>query len=74
MKTPETVKSLPPGNLGLPVIGESKNTEISNNLEQFNPDRFNPENSQEKPYSYIPFGGGMRECLAYPSGKPRTIA
>lgn len=32
---------------------------------EFNPDRFNPNLSEDrhKPYSYIPFGGGVRECL-----------
>ncbi|MEZ2240442.1 cytochrome P450 [Microcoleus sp.] len=30
--------------------------------DRFNPDRFNSERSA-KPFSYVPFGGGLRECL-----------
>jgi cytochrome P450 len=30
--------------------------------EQFNPENFNLP-KKEKPFSYVPFGGGMRECL-----------
>lgn len=33
--------------------------------DQFNPDRFSPKNGADHkiPFSYLPFGGGMRECL-----------
>lgn len=32
--------------------------------DQFDPDRFNPERAEDKQkYGYIPFGGGIRECL-----------
>jgi len=31
--------------------------------ERFDPDRFSSERSP-KPFSYVPFGGGLRECLA----------
>ena len=42
-----------------------KDTEIYQNPEQFNPDRFNSENAEDKnkTFGYIPFGGGIRECL-----------
>ncbi|MEB3280729.1 MAG: cytochrome P450 [Lyngbya sp.] len=36
---------------------------IYNEPEKFDPDRFYPEKTEEKPYGYVPFGGGMRECL-----------
>ena len=33
--------------------------------EKFNPERFNPTNAEDKkkPFCYLPFGGGVRECL-----------
>lgn len=33
--------------------------------EQFDPERFSPKRVEDagKPFSYVPFGGGMRECL-----------
>ncbi|MFB2881251.1 cytochrome P450 [Floridanema aerugineum] len=32
--------------------------------EKFDPERFSPERSEDKkPFSYVHFGGGMRECL-----------
>ncbi len=31
--------------------------------ERFDPDRWNPERVGDRPFSNIPFGGGMRECL-----------
>ena len=42
-----------------------KNPEIYPQPEKFNPDRFLPERAENKkyPYSYIPFGGGARECI-----------
>jgi len=42
-----------------------QDTEIYQNPEQFNPDRFNSENAEDKnkTFGYIPFGGGIRECL-----------
>ncbi len=38
---------------------------IYTNPKQFDPDRFSTERAEDKQYSfgYIPFGGGMRECL-----------
>ncbi len=42
-----------------------KDTEIYRSPEQFNPDRFNAENAEDKnkTFGYIPFGGGVRECI-----------
>jgi len=33
--------------------------------EQFDPDRFGPDRAEDKakPFSHVPFGGGLRECL-----------
>lgn len=33
--------------------------------ERFDPDRFSPERAEDKakPFSHVPFGGGLRECL-----------
>ncbi|MDJ0649144.1 MAG: cytochrome P450 [Xenococcaceae cyanobacterium MO_188.B19] len=33
--------------------------------EKFNPERFNPINAEDKkkPFCYLPFGGGVRECI-----------
>ena len=33
--------------------------------EQFDPERFDPERAEDKakPFSHVPFGGGLRECL-----------
>ena len=51
------------------VIYDLKSThqdpEIYTQPELFNPDRFNSLNKEDKkqPYSYLPFGGGLRECL-----------
>ncbi|MEL6903343.1 MAG: cytochrome P450 [Cyanobacteria bacterium J06606_4] len=50
------------------VLYEIKQTHMSsaeyNNPERFSPDRFdNNDDEKRKKYSYIPFGGGIRECL-----------
>lgn len=54
---------------GWNIIYEISQTHQSDSLYahpgQFNPDRFNPDQSQDQrqPFGYIPFGGGIRECL-----------
>ena len=42
-----------------------KDEELYPESDRFDPDRFNPENSAAKKasFGYIPFGGGLRECL-----------
>lgn len=38
--------------------------DLYENPEQFDPDRFSPERSENRQkYGYVPFGGGIRECL-----------
>ena len=40
-----------------------KDNSIYNEPETFDPERFSPERTEEQSYGYIPFGGGMRECV-----------
>ncbi|MBF2009193.1 MAG: cytochrome P450 [Chlorogloeopsis fritschii C42_A2020_084] len=42
-----------------------QDSQIYTHPEQFDPDRFSPERTQDKQklFSHIPFGGGIRECL-----------
>ena len=44
---------------------DHQDSEIYTHPDRFAPERFNNENREDKkqPYSYIPFGGGLRECL-----------
>lgn len=54
---------------GWNLIYQIPRTHLDNSLyaqaEQFDPERFNPERMENggKPFSYLPFGGGLRECL-----------
>lgn len=54
---------------GWSVLYEISLTHQDNELfltpEQFDPERFSPERAEDKvkPFSYVPFGGGVRECL-----------
>jgi cytochrome P450 len=51
---------------GWSVLSEITQTHHDSQLypepDRFDPDRFSPERSP-KPFSYVPFGGGLRECL-----------
>jgi retinoid hydroxylase len=41
-----------------------QDTAVYPDPDRFDPDRFNQERSANaKPFSYVPFGGGLRECL-----------
>lgn len=42
-----------------------KDSNVYTEPEQFDPQRFAPERSEDKakPFSHIPFGGGVRECI-----------
>jgi cytochrome P450 len=58
--------SIPKNWLVLYQIGRTHyDASIYPNPETFDPDRFSPEREQERKqlFGYIPFGGGLRECL-----------
>jgi cytochrome P450 len=42
-----------------------KDSSIYTETERFDPQRFNPERAEDKakPFSHLPFGGGVRECI-----------
>ncbi|HEY9878320.1 MAG TPA: cytochrome P450 [Leptolyngbyaceae cyanobacterium] len=42
-----------------------KDSDTFSTPDQFDPERFNPERAEDKakPFSLVPFGGGLRECL-----------
>lgn len=52
-------------NIQYQIAQTHKDEEIYPQSDRFDPDRFAPENSVDKQasFSYIPFGGGLRECL-----------
>lgn len=47
------------------VARTHQDTELYTKPEQFDPQRFGPERAEDKPkpFGYMPFGGGVRECL-----------
>jgi retinoid hydroxylase len=58
--------SIPKGCLVLYQIAQThEDANIYNNPDRFDPDRFAPDKAEDKQQSfgYIPFGGGLRECL-----------
>jgi retinoid hydroxylase len=58
--------SIPQGWSVLYQIGKThQDTTVYTQPESFDPQRFDPERAEDKskPFSYIPFGGGVRECL-----------
>jgi retinoid hydroxylase len=55
--------AIPKGSLALYEIGEThKDSSLHPNPKQFDPKRFDPDRVSQ-PFSYVPFGGGVRECL-----------
>ena len=49
----------------IPVAGLHLDPDFWENPEDYNPDRFLPENKNEiKPFTYLPFGLGPRNCIA----------
>jgi len=58
--------SIPQGWSVLYQVGKTHQDEsIYNQPEKFDPERFNSQRTEDKikPFGYVPFGGGMRECL-----------
>ncbi|BAQ61940.1 cytochrome P450 [Geminocystis sp. NIES-3708] len=47
------------------ILQTHQDETIYHDKDKFDPDRFSPENSLEKQkkFSFVPFGGGLRECL-----------
>ena len=47
------------------ILQTHKQPEVFPEEQKFDPDRFSPENmaDKQKNFGYVPFGGGLRECL-----------
>lgn len=58
--------SIPQGWSALYQIGKThQDTSVYDLPDRFDPDRFSPERAEDKstPFSYMTFGGGVRECI-----------
>uniref|UniRef100_A0A182PYV8 Uncharacterized protein n=1 Tax=Anopheles epiroticus TaxID=199890 RepID=A0A182PYV8_9DIPT len=62
---------LPKGlNVVIPVYAIHYDAEYYPDPERFDPDRFAPEASSNRtPYTFLPFGGGPKNCIGYRQGK-----
>ncbi len=45
------------------ILGTHLNETIFSPAKQFNPENFNLNQKKIEPFTYIPFGGGLRECI-----------
>jgi cytochrome P450 len=52
-------------NIQYQIAQTHKDKEIYQECDRFDPDRFSPERieDKQKSFGYVPFGGGLRECL-----------
>lgn len=57
--------TLPTGqNIVIPVYALHRDSDLYENPEKFNPERFVLEEQQKRhPYAYIPFSAGSRNCI-----------
>lgn len=64
-KVPNSHFTIPKGMLVLvPVYGIHHDPDIYENPEEFDPNRFSPEQIQQRPSgSFLPFGDGPRNCI-----------
>lgn len=50
--------------VSIPVLGIHRNGDYYDNPNKFDPERFSDENKKFiKPYTYLPFGVGPRNCI-----------
>ncbi|CAD7083927.1 unnamed protein product [Hermetia illucens] len=60
----EGVKLVPGDSISIPIVGLHRDPDYFPNPDKFDPERFSPENKDQiKPFTYIPFGVGPRNCI-----------
>jgi len=64
-RIPGTNIDIPKGTtVRIPACGIHKDPEIYPNPEKYDPERFSPENKQQRStYNHMPFGHGPRNCI-----------
>ncbi|KAB0791090.1 hypothetical protein PPYR_02890 [Photinus pyralis] len=73
-KLPNTDITIKKGvNLVIPLIGLQRDPDYFPNPDKFDPERFNKKNVEKvTPFSYMPFGEGLRICLGLRFGLMQT--